>query len=121
MYPPTDQFDVRNKPFTSTAWLHLLVIFVIWTSPFCFRWPLILVGIVLYYVQILTLGDCLLTRRQFATRKRSITFYYYLLVKFGFKPDGYHIRFIADYVVPPVILAAGYLWQVVLNNPPLIF
>jgi hypothetical protein len=109
---------IRNRPFTPLAWLHLAVIILIWASPFLFSWWLIVAGIFLYFMQLIFLGDCLLTRRQFFTKKRSITFYYYIITKFGFKPNGYHIRFLADYIMPPIILGWTLVWQLGFDKKP---
>ena len=73
------------------------------------------------YLQIIFFGDCILTRKQFEVKKRSITFYYYILVKFGFKPNMYHVRFFADYIMPWIILGIALLWQISLNNQPQIY
>ncbi|MDD5039569.1 MAG: hypothetical protein PHY34_00275 [Patescibacteria group bacterium] len=118
---PLDSHEIAHRPFTGTAWLHLCAIIVIWASPFLFRWPVIAAGIALYFIQILWLGDCVLTRQQFKTQRRSVTFYYYLLTRLGFTPDGYRVRFVADYVMPPIILGASIVWQVVFVKEPLIW
>jgi|GEM_PF-2150977 len=115
-----DPQAIKNQPFTLLAGLHLVIILLIWASPFLFNWWLIAIGIFLYFIQLLALGDCLLTRRQFFTKKRSVTFYYYIITKFGFKPNGYHIRFIADYIMPPVIIGIALVWQLGFDKKPLI-
>ncbi|HCJ52787.1 MAG: hypothetical protein A2898_04905 [Candidatus Kerfeldbacteria bacterium RIFCSPLOWO2_01_FULL_48_11] len=101
--------------------LHGIVIILIWASPFLFRWQLIIIVILLYFLQIIFLGDCILTRHQFDVKKRGVTFYYFILVKLGFAPDMYRVRFVADYIMPPVILGVALTWQLALNNLPLIF
>ncbi|MFA5051567.1 MAG: hypothetical protein WC544_00710 [Patescibacteria group bacterium] len=117
---PIDPQAVKNRPFTTLAWMHLAGIVLIWASPFLVRWWLILTGICLYFMQIAILGDCFMTRLQFSTKKRSVTFYYYLLVKFGFAPNGYRVRFLADYVMPPIILGFALVWQLALDKSPLL-
>ncbi|MFH1207631.1 MAG: hypothetical protein V1668_03420 [Patescibacteria group bacterium] len=116
-----DPRKIKNQPFTMLSWLHLVAIMLIWASPFLFSWWLIVIGIFMYFLQILFLGDCFLTRRQFLTKKRSVTFYYYVLVKFGFTPNGYRIRFAADYIMPPVILGWAMAWQLMFDKKTLLF
>ncbi len=101
--------------------LHAIVITLIWVSPFLFRWHVILFGIALYYVEIITIGDCILTRRQFQTKKRDMTFYYYLLEKIGLRPSMTRVRIIADYVMPPLILGIALIWQKCMAQVPLIW
>lgn len=108
----------------NTGWVvfaHALIVILIWTSPFLFRWQLIVLGIILYYLQIIFLGDCVLTRRQFDIKKRSVTFYYFILTKIGFRPDMYRVRFIADYIMPPIILAVSLILQLALTKQPLLY
>ncbi|MFC1687514.1 hypothetical protein ACFL0L_02955 [Patescibacteria group bacterium] len=109
----------QNAEWVTIA--HAIVVVLIWISPFLFRWQLIVLGIILYYLQIIFLGDCVLTRRQFDIKKRSVTFYYFVLIKIGFKPDMYRVRFIADYIMPPIILGISLVWQLVLVKQALIF
>lgn len=118
--PSISSRAIKNRPFTVLAGLHLIIILLIWASPFLFGWWLIVIGILLYFMQLIFLGDCLLTRRQFSTKKRSITFYYYIITKFGLKPSGYRIRFLADYIMPPIILGWALVWQLVFDKKPLI-
>ncbi|MBU0964618.1 hypothetical protein KKC06_06280 [Patescibacteria group bacterium] len=107
----------------NTGWvivLHFLVIIILWSSPFLFRWPLIILGIIAYYLQLIFIGDCILTRQQFDVKKRSITFYYFLLKKIGFNPSQYRVRFASDYIMPWIILGIAFIWQIILNKNPLI-
>lgn len=100
--------------------VHFLEIVAIWLSPFLVTWWLIIIGIAAYALQLLILGDCFMTRWQFGNKKRGPTFYYFLLVKMGFSPDMQRVRFIADYIMPPVILGLALVWQLALNNKPLV-
>jgi len=101
-------------------WIHGLIILLIWLSPFLFHWLGILIGIALYVVQIIIVGDCILTRKQFGVKKRGPTFYYYLLVKLGFHPDMQRVRWISDYIMPVIIFLLAMMWQVVLHHQPFV-
>ncbi len=61
----------HNEQTGGVIWLHALVILLIWMSPLLFRWPIIMLGIALYYAQIIFLGDCILTKRQFDTKNAA--------------------------------------------------
>lgn len=93
-------------------WVHLILIVLLWTSPFWLSWKLILAGIFVYYLQLIIFKDCILTKAQFETKKRSTTFYWYYLTKLGFKLDKEKVRFAADYYFPWIILGISLVWQV---------
>jgi hypothetical protein len=97
------------KKFGLVFWAHLLIIILIWLSPFVFSWKIILVGIGLYYFQLIIFGDCILTKKQFKTNKRGVTFYSHLLTIAGFQPNLAVVRIIADYVMPWIILGIALL------------
>ncbi len=111
----------QRKHISWVIGIHGIVIILIWVSPFLFHWLLAVIGIVLYYLQILFLGDCVLTRRQFDVKKRGVTFYYFILTKLGLKPDMYRVRFVADYIMPWIILCIALLFQFAFHHKPLIF
>lgn len=118
---PIDQLPQQKRNSGHIIWLHAIVVILIWLSPILLHWWLVAIGILAYYLQIIFLGDCILTRRQFEVKKRSVTFYYFILVKMGFTPDMYRVRFIADYIMPWVILGIALLLQVVLKFQPFVY
>ena len=81
----------------------------------------IIIGMIAYYLQIFLLGDCIFTRKQFDTKKRGITFYYFILTKLNFKPNMYKVRFVADYIMPLLILGIAILWQIIAKKESIIF
>lgn len=106
--------DTKSKnEFDFVFWFHLLVIVLIWLSPFLVSWKIILLGIVLYYLQLIVVGDCILTKKQFNTKVRETTFYYHYLTKLGFRLNARKVKFVADYVMPWIILGIALIWQVV--------
>jgi len=97
-----------------TFWIHLILIIAAWTSPLWLDWRLILIGWLLYLLQLKIFGDCILTKKQFKTRKRSVTFYYYYLKKLGFKVSVEGVRkFIDRYSFPIILTLAIVLQEVV--------
>ena len=102
------------KEFGKIFWIHLILILAAWSSPFWINWKFILFFIFLYYIQIFVIGDCILTRRQFNSKKREMTFYYFYLTKMGFKVDKKKIKFLADFVFPWIIFFIAVLWQIVI-------
>ncbi|NTV22526.1 MAG: hypothetical protein HGB03_03100 [Candidatus Yonathbacteria bacterium] len=100
-----------DKDFGILFWTHLLLIIAVWSSPFWLPWELILIGIILYYLQLLLVGDCILTKWQFKSQRREMTFYAHVLEKLGFQFDRHKVRFTADYIMPGIILGIALLWQ----------
>lgn len=100
--------------------LHALVIIFVWLSPVLIPWWLIVAGIAAYYLQLFLFGNCILTILQFRSKKRETTFYYFVLKKIGFTPNVNRVAFIADYVMPWVILGLALFWQVVFQQSILV-
>ncbi len=100
--------------------IHLIIIILLWISPVFFSWKIIILGIIVYYLQLIILGDCMLTKKQFRTKKRSITFYWYYGRKIFPKLDMIKVKFYADWIFPYIILALAIIIQVVLEYKPLI-
>ena len=103
----------KNKiPF---FWTHLILIILIWTSPFFINWKIILFFIFLYYLQLIIIGDCIITKKQFKTKKREMTFYSFLLESIGFNFSRKKIKYLADNVFPWIILFIALVWQLILK------
>ena len=103
----------KNKvPF---FWTHLILIILIWTSPFFINWKIILFFIFLYYLQLLIFGNCIITKKQFKTKKREITFYSFLLESAGFKFNRKKIRYLADNIFPWIIFLIAIIWQLIIK------
>ncbi len=101
---------MKNKrDFGFIFWLHFVSILAIWSSPFWLSWKLIVLGIGLYYLQLLLMGDCVLTKWQFSTTEREITFYSHVLEKMSFNFDRQRVRFVADYIMPWIILVIALI------------
>ena len=115
-----ETFNKMKNDFSLLFWIHLILIICIYISPFIISWKLILVFIFLYYLQLIIFGDCILTRKQFKTNKRSETFYHYYLYKLGFKIDKYKVRWTVDYIIPWIILIVAISLQSLFSIFPLI-
>lgn len=96
---------------------HAIIIVLAWFSPLLFSWLVILAAMILYYLQILIIGDCVLTKWQFNRKTREETFYHYVLAKVGI---NYQNKYLGDLVLPWIILGFAIIWQIVLNHTPLI-
>lgn len=92
-------------------WIHLLVVIAVWSSPFWLSWKLIIVGVAIYYLQLLILGNCVLTRWQFQSREIEISFYAHVLEKFGLRFNHRTVSAITDYVIPWIVLLIALIWQ----------
>lgn len=100
---------------------HLIVILIIWISPILFRWWLIILGIIAYYLQLIIFKDCVLTKAQFSTTSREITMYSVVLEVIGFKVNRKIVRLFADYIFPCAILGIALILQKGFDWKPLIF
>ena len=96
-------------------WAHLAVIVLFYTTPFYLHWQFILIGVVLFYIQIFILGNCILTLREF-TGAGTTDFHYYYLTKLGIPLNERATVFYTKYLAPLVILGMAILWQIVLSR-----
>ncbi len=109
---------MKKREFGFIFWVHLILIILVWTSPFWLNWKLIFLFIVLYYIQLIIFKDCILTKKQFKTKTRSTTFYYYYLTKIGFKLKIEKVRKFVDYYAPWIIFSFALILQEVLKLNP---
>lgn len=100
-----------KREFGPTFWLHLVLIILVWTSPFWLSWRIILLSILIYYFQIWLLGGCILTQAQFKNVSHNYSFYYHYLKKLGFKPNERKLHIFLNYIAPWLILGVAYLYQ----------
>lgn len=98
------------------AVFHALVILAFYASPFILDWKLVAAIVILYYLQLALLGDCILTMWQFKERNRTVSFYGYMLGLLGFHPDEEHIRVVVDYVIPGSMLLIAVIYQLALGH-----
>jgi len=100
-----------KNDFGLIFWIYLILILLVWTSPVLLSWKIIFLFIILYYFQLFVFGDCILTKRQFKTKKRSETFYSYYLEKLGLRINKEKLVFFLDYVLPWLLLVIAYVVQ----------
>jgi hypothetical protein len=110
----------RVEFFGFTFWLHLLLIIIAYASPFLFNWRLVLVGALALFSQFIIFNKCILTTAQFGDQK-YITFYAPYLEKMGFKFKRKNIYFFMRYVMPFIVLIISLIWQILLDNEPILF
>ncbi len=70
---------MKNKnDFGLIFWIHLILIILVYASPFLFNFYIMIVLVLLYYLQIIIFNGCILTEKQFGKRE-YMTFYYHYL------------------------------------------
>ena len=91
-----------------------LLIVLVWSSPFWLGLKFIILGIFVYYLQLIVFKEDFFTKRNFGTKARGeMTFYSFVLEKIGIDIDRKRMQLISDYLFPWIILAIAYYWQVV--------
>ncbi len=96
--------------------LHLIVIILVILSPIIFDYRLVTIGLVLYFLQIKVFGGCVLTKWQYGSYET--TFYYYLFKSLRLPVTDRGARIFANYILPPVLVAAIIIIQLILNIKP---
>ena len=93
-------------------WTHLLIIILVWSSPFWLNWRIILIFLFLYYLQLITVGNCIINVKQFNTRDREENIYGFILERMGFKINKRIVANVVDFIAPWIILSIAIIWQV---------
>ncbi|HXK36713.1 MAG TPA: hypothetical protein VJ553_03980 [Candidatus Paceibacterota bacterium] len=109
--------------FGPIFWMHLAIIIVIILAPLLFDVWIIALGMLVYWLQLMVVGDCVLTRLQFGARERtgsSRSFYFHYLKKLGFVDDAARVTRFIDRTQPILILLVGIVWQWLLGFDPLV-
>lgn len=95
-----------------SLFLQFVLIVLAWSSPFWLDWKFIIIGISVYYIQLIMFGEDFFTRRNFNTKKRGeMTFYSFILEKVGFCVNRKKMQSIADYIFPWIILIVALFLQ----------
>ena len=98
-----------------------LLILLVLSSPFWLDWKLVVVGIILYFLQLIFFKEDLMTKTNFKTKERGqMTFYSFILEELGIFISRKRIQMIADYLLPWALFGFAYFWQEVLNKSILI-
>ena len=109
--------EERKSEYGSVFFLHLAVILMIYFSPLIFQWQLILLGLVLYWMQIKFLGGCILTKKQFGDA-HQFNFTAHYLAKIGIRISNQKMSFWQNRILPWVIIVNVIYWQIVLKHKP---
>ncbi len=102
--------------------IHLLIFLIAISSPFWIDWRVVLIGFVLYVLQMILLKGCVLSFWEFGRvgkkpKKRFITHY---LSKIFPNLNIEKVGFYLDYVLAPLVPLLAFFWQAVLKHLPLI-
>lgn len=110
----------KVKYFGLIFWLHLIIILFACFSPFLFSWEIIVVVSILLFIQYYLIGGCVLNKMQFDDIKDVVFLYRYLRM-LGLKLNRYKFKIFIRYILPFILLFIAIIWQIILNNPPLLF
>lgn len=101
--------------------VHAVIMLLAYTSPLWLDWKLMIVGVILYYIQLLIFGGCLLTKAQFGRFDATFTGYYLnmLLATFGIKAKDRKIKLFLD-TLAPIFIIIAIISQVIFNFKPIV-
>lgn len=93
------------------AFLHVLIILALYTSPFWLDWRLIIVYWLLNWLQVQMLGGCVVSQLQFKDKHEG--FYRHYINKYfpKNKITGKELTVALDYVLPAILVIIGYIVQ----------
>lgn len=111
--------DIIKGDFGAIFWTHLMITIATYLSPILFGWKIIISYMTFHYIQALTLKECFLNRLHSKKERKIKNFHTYYLGKLGLN-IGYNKARLLGWVIPLGILFLALIWQVILNNNPII-
>lgn len=103
---------------TSVILLHIALIVMAYSSFVWLDWRLVVLGVGLYYIQLLVFGWCVLSLAQFDREK--ISFHEWYMTKLGIKVNRKRLNFALTWIIPFVIVALAVITQIVLHITPVV-
>ncbi|MFA5174326.1 MAG: hypothetical protein WC438_04055 [Candidatus Pacearchaeota archaeon] len=108
----------KTNYFGLIFWIHLILIIIVYASIFLFNWKILILGVLVYYLQIIIFNGCILTKKQFG-KNDYMTFYYPYLTKAGFNVNKKIVYYLMRWIMPIIILSFGLIIQLVFKFKPL--
>ncbi|AKM82633.1 TPA: hypothetical protein DD449_01155 [Candidatus Berkelbacteria bacterium] len=101
--------------------LHGIIVLFAYTSFLWLDWKLIVIGVLLYYIQLKIFDGCILTYAQFGKWNYSFTAHYAgkILRKFNVDIEDKKIKRFID-ILAPIFLVLAIVLQVILKYRPLV-
>ena len=111
--------DLTHSDYGLIFWVHLILEFLAYFSPFLFSWWIILIIIILLIAQQLVFKGCILTHAQFGFDE-NMTFLYPYLRKLGWKVNKKRMKIYKTWIENWIILVVALVWQLVFEFRPLL-
>jgi Na+/glutamate symporter len=103
-------------------WFHLFITVLSWFAPFLFTWyiPIAVYAIVL--LQFFVFGRCVLNRvHDLTDEQNDSTFYAFLMETVGFRVNYAKVKRFVRFYLYFILTGITLMWQLVLDNAPLLF
>jgi len=110
--------NILRSDFGLIFWTHLTIVIASYLSPFLFGWKIIASYITFFFIQIFTIKGCILSKWQFKDQKIK-NFHLHYLNKLGIKINPNKVKKYS-WIIPLLILSLALIWQLLLNQKPLI-
>jgi hypothetical protein len=86
---------------------HLLVILLVYASPFLFTWPIVLGLLLIYFLQLLIFHGCILSELEFGRWHAS--YYQYWLGRLGLRLPRWKITILVSGIIPAILIGIALL------------
>jgi hypothetical protein len=114
--------DYNKNNWGLPFWVHFLFLVLFLSSPFLFRWYVILLGGVLIGLQFFILDDCVFTKWEFGEKTEDRPgFFEHYLAKIGIKISAKTGSRIVRHYFPLITFVLVIVWQFILGYGVLIF
>lgn len=109
-----------SRPFSTLSWIHLFLVILALISPFLFNYMLVFIIAACYYLQLIIFKNCVLTTFDFGERIRNTSYIWFVLKKLHFSFKKEPVRFVADFIIPPILVLTSIFIQTILEFQPLL-
>ncbi len=97
--------------------IHVAILAAAYSAPFWLDWRLCLILAVIFVLQLLIFGGCLLTMLQFDNKRSELSFQEWLLHQMRLKPSRHQLKLFLRYG-PVMVIGWAIIWQEVLHFTP---
>lgn len=91
------------------GFIHILLILACLTSPWFLDWRIVIIIGILFFLQWVVLGGCILTKWQFGTYKTTMWEHIFDFLKIPV--DKKHLRFFTGWILPLIIFLTAIIIQ----------
>ncbi len=102
-------------------WVHLAISLIGPFAPFLVSWYLIIPVYAGIFIQFIFFNRCLMNEKHSLSEDKENTIFSYIFEQFGWKHNTVKVTFFVRKLMYPILIIITIIWQLLLNQSPLLF